>query len=149
MLKLSTESNVLAPRSSVTTSLPALTGGPISSNQPRSLKRLTQIRVDFVLGRVGSNTEGTVLGVHCDINAFRQEGWHKSGHANAEVDVKSVFQLLGRSSGDLVSPLLSGCLWFRFGILILSNGERLDGTWLGGWANAVNIDRGNGHVIGV
>src|SRR5690606_33660191 len=62
-----------------------------------------EVGVDLVCGRVWADPEDAVLGLQNDRDALGYEVGHECRQANTEVDVRAVGELLGRTSGHLVS----------------------------------------------
>mgnify|MGYP006950208883 CR=1 FL=1 len=59
------------------------------------------LRVDLILGRVGTHTQNTILGLQPDLSAWWQETGRQDRHTDTQVAVHAVLQLLGGTSSNL------------------------------------------------
>ncbi len=63
------------------------------------LAGVDQVGIDLVFGREGADAEQAVFRLQNDVDALRDEVGHQGRHADAEVDVGAVGQLLGHPFG--------------------------------------------------
>src|SRR5690349_19937811 len=92
------------------------------------------IRIDFafVLRREGAHAEHAVFALQRDLKTFGNEIGHVRRHADSEIDMKSVLQLLrcpfarliacpGHQATPIESPLVNGRIVFAWRVIFSTN----------------------------
>jgi hypothetical protein len=112
------------------------------------LAGIDDVAVELGLGRVSTHTENAVLTLDPNLAVFGQERRGESGHADAEVHVEALVELLGGALGDAVAAGGGGRLVLGgFGGGWLAQILGLDDLVVSGFDDTVDVDSGEVDVI--